>query len=74
MLLERSCDGRLSRSRETGEPDGEAGLLAECVALLTGEGRMPCDVAGDCQYSLSWSEARKNGGMVGSRGALTSPF
>jgi len=52
VLLERSCDSRLSRRRETGEPDGEAGLLAECVTLLTGEGRVPCDVAVDCQYSI----------------------
>ena len=55
VLLERSRDGRLSRRRETGEPDGEARLLAECVALLTREGRVPCDVAGRRQYWLSWS-------------------
>lgn len=74
VLLERSCDGRLSRRRETSEPDGEAGLLAECIALLTGERRVPCNVAGGCQNSLSWFERPKNGGMVGFRGALTSPF
>lgn len=59
VLLERSRDGRLSRCRETGEPDGEAGLLAECVALLTRKGRVPCDVTGRRQYWLSWSEGRK---------------
>jgi hypothetical protein len=69
VLLERSCDGRLSGRREASEPDGEAGLLAECIALLTGEGWVPCDVASRCQYSLSWSQGAKNGGMAGFRGA-----
>lgn len=46
MLFERSCDGRLARGAETGEPDGEAALPAESVALAARQGRVPGDVAG----------------------------
>jgi hypothetical protein len=46
VLLERSRDGRLSGCREAGKPDGEALLLAGCVALCAREGRVPGDVAG----------------------------
>lgn len=50
MLLERGCDGRLARGGEAGEPDSEALLLAETVALSAGEGRVPGDVAEEtCQ-------------------------
>jgi hypothetical protein len=45
VLLERRRDGRFSRRRETSEPDGEAGLLAELVALGAREGWVPGDVA-----------------------------
>ena len=68
VLLERCRDCGLSGCRETGEPDGEAGLLAVCVALLARKGRVPGDVAGGCQYARScvsllcrWWD----GGMVG---------
>lgn len=45
VLLEGSRNGGLARGRETGEPDGEALLLAELVALLAREAGMPGDVA-----------------------------
>jgi len=45
MLLERSSYGGLARRREASEPDGEATLLAICVALAAGEGGVPSDVA-----------------------------
>ncbi len=45
MLLEGGGDGRLARGGQTGEPDGEATLLAELVALGALEGRVPGDVA-----------------------------
>lgn len=48
VLLESSGDGRLARSRETGQPDGETSLAAELVALTAGERRVPGDVAGRC--------------------------
>lgn len=45
VLLEGCCDGGFARCRETGEPDCEALLLAECVALSARERGVPCDVA-----------------------------
>jgi hypothetical protein len=45
MLLERGCDRGLSRRRKTSEPECEALLLAEPVALSAGKRRVPCDVA-----------------------------
>jgi len=45
VLLESNGDGGLARGRETSEPDGGTLLLAEVGALLTGETRVPCDVA-----------------------------
>ena len=74
MLLERSRNGRLSRRRETSEPDGEAGLLAVRVALGAREGRMPGDVAVGVQYTSCLRLGPQDGGMVGFGGALTLPF
>lgn len=54
MLLEGGCDSRLSRGGEAGEPDGEALLLAVCVALGAGERRMPGDIA-EASVSDGWS-------------------
>ena len=65
VLLKRSRDGRLSRRRKTCEPDGEAGLLAECVALSARKGRVPGDVAVDVQYTARSDPGLK---MVGWRG------
>jgi len=45
VLLESNGDGGLARGRETSEPDGGTLLLAEVGTLLTGETRVPCDVA-----------------------------
>lgn len=45
VLLERSRDGGLARSRQAGEPDGEALLLAEAIALSARQRRVPGDVA-----------------------------
>lgn len=50
VLFECCCDGRLSRCRQTSEPDGEARLLAVCVALGARERWVPGDVAVDVQY------------------------
>ena len=76
MLLERGRDGGLSRRGETGEPDGEAGLLAIFVPLLARKGRVPSDVAGRlsvCPFAKL--EARRQMvGWWGLVGALTSPF
>lgn len=47
VLLEGGGDGRLARGREARQPDGEASLAAELVALAAGEGRVPGDVAAD---------------------------
>jgi hypothetical protein len=41
VLFERGCDGGFSGGRETGEPDCEAALFAELVALVAGEGGVP---------------------------------
>ncbi|KAJ3504335.1 hypothetical protein NM208_g16352 [Fusarium decemcellulare] len=48
VLLEGSSDSGLARGRKAGEPDGEAALTTELVALTAGEGRVPGDVAGSC--------------------------
>jgi hypothetical protein len=45
VLLEGNGDGGLAGGRETSEPDSGTLLLAEISALLTGETRVPCDVA-----------------------------
>ena len=45
MLLKRRRNCRLAGCRKTGEPDCEALLLAELVALVARERRMPCNVA-----------------------------
>lgn len=45
VLLEGGGDGGLARCRQAGEPDGEALLLAEGLALGAREGRVPGDVA-----------------------------
>lgn len=71
VLLKRSCDRRLSRRRETGKPDGEARLLAECVALSAREGRVPCNVAIDVQYVDCPRPEPQAGWMAGFGGALT---
>lgn len=46
VLLEGCGDGGLARGREAGEPDGQALLAAELVALFARERRVPGDVAG----------------------------
>jgi hypothetical protein len=46
VLLERGRNGGLSRRGETGEPDGEALLLAEAIALGARQRWVPGDVAG----------------------------
>lgn len=45
VLLESGCDGGFPRGREAGEPDGEAALAAELVALMARERGVPGDVA-----------------------------
>jgi hypothetical protein len=45
VLFESNGDGGLAGGRETSEPDSGTLLLAEVGALLTGETRVPCDVA-----------------------------
>jgi hypothetical protein len=45
VLLQGRSDGGLARGREPREPDGEATLAAELVALVAREGGMPGDVA-----------------------------
>ena len=45
VLLEGCCDGGFTRGGETGEPECEAFLLAEFVALRAGERGMPGNVA-----------------------------
>ena len=45
MLLESDRNRRLSRSRQTGEPDGAALLLSQVTSLRTCQARVPCDVA-----------------------------
>ena len=45
VLLEGGGDGGLARGGEAGEPEGEAALAAELVALAAGEGRVPGDIA-----------------------------
>lgn len=45
VLLKSGGDGRLARGRQTGEPEGEALLLAVLAALLASETGVPGDVA-----------------------------
>jgi len=45
VLLKCGCNGRFTRRRQAGKPDGKALLLAVLVALVARERRMPCDVA-----------------------------
>ena len=45
VLLESYCHGGLAGGGETGEPEGQAALLAELVALFAQERGVPCDVA-----------------------------
>lgn len=47
VLLERSRDGRLAGCGQTSEPEREALLLAELIALGAGQGGVPVDVAED---------------------------
>lgn len=74
VLLKRSRDGRLSRRRKTCKPDGEAGLLAECVALSAREGRVPSDVAVNIQYTACSDSGPQDGGLVRFGGVLTLPL
>lgn len=49
VLLERGGHGGLAGGGEAGQPDCEAALAAQLVALAAREGRMPGDVAvGEC--------------------------
>ncbi len=45
VLLERRRDGRFPRPGQTREPDREAALLAQLVALVPREGGMPCYIS-----------------------------
>lgn len=45
VLLEGGGDGGFAGGGEAGEPDCEAALGAELVALAAGEGGMPGDVS-----------------------------
>ncbi len=45
VLFKCSCDGRLARGREPGEPDGEASLSPQLVPLVPRERRVPGDVS-----------------------------
>lgn len=45
MLLEGRCDGGFSGGGEAGEPDCEAALFAQSIALVAQEAFVPCDVA-----------------------------
>lgn len=45
VLLKSSRNGRLSRRRETCEPDSRTLLAAQLAALFPGEASMPCNVA-----------------------------
>lgn len=53
VLLEGGGDGGFARGGEAGEPDGEALLLAEGLALGAGEGRVPGDVARGAERLLA---------------------
>lgn len=53
MLFECGCDRRLAGSRETGEPDRAAFLLAECAALLARKASVPGNVAGSLSAKQS---------------------
>lgn len=47
VLLEGGRNGGLARGGETRQPDGEAALLAEVIALTARERRVPGNVATD---------------------------
>ena len=64
VLLKRSGDGRLARGGQASEPNGEAALLAECVALAAGERRVPGDVAAGREFMLRWEMAGYGGAHV----------
>lgn len=51
VLLQGGGDGGLARGGEARQPDCEAALGAQLVALAAGEGGMPGDVAVDCRVS-----------------------
>lgn len=55
VLLKRCGDGGFTGRGKACEPDCEAGLLAEFVALAAREGRVPCDVAGKGRSGLAIS-------------------
>lgn len=65
MLLKRRRNCRLARCGKTGEPDGEALLLAELVALVARERRVPCNVAVQelvCVFRVARSWRGSHGG------------
>ena len=62
VLFKSSRDGGLPRCGETSEPDCEATLLAECVALAAGERRVPGDVAVVCEFMRLRGMAGYGGG------------
>lgn len=64
VLLKCRRDGRLAGRGEAGEPDGEAALLAERVALAARQRRVPCDVAAVCQFAPRGSMAGYGGAHV----------
>lgn len=51
VLLEGGSDGGLARGREAGEPEGQAALTAELIALLAQQRGVPGDVAGRWLFS-----------------------
>lgn len=53
VLLQRRCHRRLARRRQTCEPDCEAALAAQLVALAAGQAVVPGDVAVLLFYGLS---------------------
>lgn len=53
MLFECSCNCRLARGGETGEPDCAAFLLSKLTAFLASEACVPCDVAGFMSAQLN---------------------
>jgi hypothetical protein len=68
VLLERGGDGGLARGGQAGQPDGEAALLAELIALAAGERRVPGDVAVQPSVVLASLQRLVMGGWRG-RGA-----
>ena len=67
VLLQRRGHRRLARRRQAREPDGEALLLAEALALLAREGGVPGDVA-----VRGWEECQTVDGD--GRGQMVVPF